>query len=157
MALPLASAVNFKLKVCSPGSLLELVKGTGIKLVAVTHNWGFAEEGKCEFSEELRKELESAGHKVHSGMLLTRNLGKAIALKSGGYRESELIAGTLRIFGQGVKVCVVADAGLVPFEDCGFVAGTGKGADTALIIRPVASHNFFSMKVREIICKPSNF
>ncbi len=141
---------------------LELVKGTSLRLVVVTHNWGFGEEGKCEFSEEIRKEIEQAGHKVHSGMLLTRNLGKAIALKMGGHSESELIAGTLRVFGQGVKVCVemacmVADAGLVPAEDCVFVAGTGKGADTALIIRPAASHNFFNLKVREIICKPAKF
>ncbi len=141
---------------------LELVKGTGLRLVVVTHNWGFAEEGRNEFGDEIRKAIEQAGHKVHSGMLLTRNLGKAIALKTGGHSESELIAGTLRVFGQGVKVCVemacmVADAGLVPAADCVFVAGTGKGADTALIIRPAASHKFFDLKVREIICKPSKF
>lgn len=141
---------------------LELVTGTNLRLVVVTHNYGFAEEGKNEFDEGIRKEIESAGHKVHSGMLLTRNLGKAIALKTGGYSESELIANTLRVFGQGVKVCVematmVADAGLVPPEDCVFVAGTGRGADTACIIKPVASHNFFNLKVREILCKPAKF
>jgi len=140
---------------------LEMIKGCGIKLVVVTHNYGFAEEGKCEFSDEVRKEIEKAGHKVHSGMLLTRNLGKAVATKM-GFSESELIANTLRIFGQGIKVCVemacmVADAGLVPFEDCVFAAGTGKGADTAGIIRVAASHNFFNLKVREILCKPSKF
>jgi len=155
--LVVASTTGFTAK-----KALELVKGTSLRLVVVTHNYGFSEEGKCEFDEELRKEIEKAGHKVHSGMLLTRNLGKAIALKMGGFSESELVAATLRIFSQGVKVCVemacmVADAGLVPFEDCVFVAGTGRGADTACIIKPVASHNFFNLKVREILCKPSKF
>jgi len=133
---------------------LEMIRAGDLKLVVVTHNYGFSEEGKCEFDPELRKEVERAGHKVLSGTLVTRNLGKAIALKMGG-SESEIIANTLRIFGQGVKVA--ADHGLVPFEDCVFVAGTGRGADTATVIRPAASNNFFNLKVREIICKPKSF
>jgi len=133
----------------------------GLKLVVVTHNFGFSEEGKCEFDGELRREIEQAGHKVLSGTLVTRSLGKAIAVKL-GFSESELIAGTLRIFGQGVKVCVemacmAADHGLVPSEDCVFVAGTSRGADTACIIRPASSNKFFDLKVREILCKPRDF
>jgi hypothetical protein len=34
------------------------------------------------------------------------------------------------------------------------IAGTGRGADTAVVIRPVNSQDFFDMKVREILCKP---
>ena len=140
---------------------LELVKGSEVKLVVVTHNYGFAEEGKCEFDDRLRAEIEQAGYKVLSGMMLTRNLGKAIAKKF-GYSESELVAGVLRLFGEGVKVCVemacmCADAGLIPFDDCVFVAGTGRGADTTCIIRATSSNNFFNLRVREILCKPRNF
>ena len=140
---------------------LEMIKAGDLKLVVVTHNYGFSEEGKCEFDPELRKEIERAGHKVLSGTLVTRNLGKAIALKM-GWSESEIIEGTLRIFGQGVKVCaemacMAADHGLVPPDDCVFVAGTGRGADTAVVIRAAASNNFFNLKVREIICKPKSF
>jgi uncharacterized protein len=140
---------------------LEMIKGRGIKLVAVTHNYGFSEEGKCEFDDSLRAEIEQAGHKVLSATLVIRNLGKAISLKM-GYSESEIVSNTLRVFGQGAKVCIemacmAADHGLVPNEDCVFVAGTARGADTALIIRPAASNNFFNLKVREIICKPKSF
>jgi len=140
---------------------LEMLKGRSINLVVVTHNYGFAEEGKCEFDPGLRREIEAAGHKVLSGTLATRNLGKAVALKM-GYSESELVASTLRIFGQGVKVCVemacmAADHGLVPFEDCVCAAGTGRGADSACIIRATSSNNFFNLKVREILCKPRDF
>jgi len=141
---------------------LSQLKGTEVKLVVITHNYGFSEEGKCSFDEGLRREIEQAGHKVLSGTLVTRNLSKAIALKMGGWSESELVANVLRIFGQGAKVCVemacmAADHGLIPFSDCVFVAGAGHGADTAMVIRPVASNNFFNLKVKEIICKPKNF
>lgn len=140
---------------------LEMINGKGINLVVVTHNYGFSGEGKCEFSPDLRCEIERAGHKVLSGTLVTRSLGKAIAVKM-GWSESEVVANTLRIFGQGVKVCaemacMAADHGLVPVDDCVFVAGTGRGADTAAVIRPAASNDFFSLKVREILCKPKIF
>jgi hypothetical protein len=35
------------------------------------------------------------------------------------------------------------------------IAGTGKGADTALVVRPAHSNNFFDLYVSEIIAKPS--
>jgi hypothetical protein len=140
---------------------LNLIKGSDISLVVVTHNYGFSEEGKCEFDPHIRKEIAQAGHSVLSGTIATRNLGKAIALKM-GWSESEIIANTLRIFSQGIKVCVemacmAADSGLIPFDDCIFVAGTGRGADSACIIRATSSNNFFNLKVREILCKPCDY
>jgi len=39
-------------------------------------------------------------------------------------------------------------------EDVICVAGTGHGADTALVLRAVNARNFFDLKVREILCKP---
>lgn len=67
------------------------------------------------------------------------------------------------MLGQGVKVCVeiagmAADAGLVPYgEEIIAVAGSGTGADTALVITPAHSNNFFDTSVKEIICKPREF
>ena len=50
---------------------------------------------------------------------------------------------------------MAADAGLVRTdEDAIAMAGTGKGLDTALVLRPVNSQDFFNLKVREILCKP---
>ena len=60
----------------------------------------------------------------------------------------------------GVKVgieCAImaADAGLVRTdEDVIAVAGTGSGADAAIVVRPVNSQDFFDLKVKEILCKP---
>ncbi len=51
---------------------------------------------------------------------------------------------------------MAADAGLVRTdEDVISLGGTGKGVDTALVVQPTNSFNFFDVKVKEIICKPS--
>jgi len=69
----------------------------------------------------------------------------------------------LRTFGHGTKVAIemalmAADAGLIRTdEDVISIAGTATGVDTALLLKPAHTHNFFDMKVKEIICKPFNF
>jgi hypothetical protein len=51
---------------------------------------------------------------------------------------------------------MAADAGLIRTdEDVISVGGTGRGADSALVLRPANSFNFFDLKVREIVCKPA--
>jgi len=72
----------------------------------------------------------------------------------------DVIANTLRIFGQGMKVVteialMAADAGLVRTdEDVIAIAGTGRGADTAVVLKPVNTEDFFDLRVKEILCKP---
>ena len=76
------------------------------------------------------------------------------------YLLGEVIANTLRILGQGMKVVceisiMAADAGLVRTdEDIIAIGGTGRGADTAAVLKPVNSQRFFDLRVREIVCKP---
>ena len=71
-----------------------------------------------------------------------------------------IIADTLRLLGQGMKVVVeisvmAADAGLVRTdEDVIVIAGSGRGADYAVVLKPVYSNDFFDLKVKEILCKP---
>jgi hypothetical protein len=53
---------------------------------------------------------------------------------------------------------MAADSGLIPIdEDVVAIAGTGRGADTALRIQPANSSRFFHLKIREIIAKPRDF
>jgi hypothetical protein len=53
---------------------------------------------------------------------------------------------------------MAADAGLVRTDqDVIAVAGTAEGCDTALLVQPTNSYRFFDLKIREVICKPSNF
>jgi len=137
------------------------IQGTDLKLVVVAHNTGFKAAGIQEFDPEKRKEIESLGGTILFGTMVLRSLGTAIRGKMGG-SEQDLVAHTLRILGQGVKVCaeiaaMAADAGLIPIEDIIAVAGTGRGADTAAIIYPQPSNLFFDMKVREFLAKPYGF
>ena len=39
-------------------------------------------------------------------------------------------------------------------EDIICIGGTAQGADTAVVLRPANTHNFFDLKVKEILCKP---
>ena len=72
----------------------------------------------------------------------------------------DVIAQTLRTFGQGMKVALeiaamAADAGLVRVdEDIISVGGTRRGADTAVLLKPSYVHRFFETRVKEILCKP---
>jgi hypothetical protein len=72
----------------------------------------------------------------------------------------DVIANTLRVLGQGMKVVceialMAADAGLVRTdEDIIVISGSGRGADTVVVLKPVTSTDFFDLKVQEILCKP---
>ncbi len=139
----------------------EAVKGTDVQLVVVTHNTGFGEEGEQKFPADLRAELEGEGTRVLTGTMVFRSLGRAIRDKTGGDQET-LVASALRVLGEGTKVCaeiamMAADAGLVPPGDVVCVAGTGRGADTAAVVRAVPSNKFFDLKVRAHVAKPYNF
>lgn len=139
----------------------HILNGTGINLVVVTHNTGIREPDLQTFDPEIRKKIENMGGKVHTGTMVLRGLGTALKEK-GSLSYEQTVADTLRIFGQGTKVMVEivamsADAGLIPFSDVIAVAGTGRGADTAAVIKANSSNRFFDIKVREYLVKPSDF
>jgi hypothetical protein len=132
----------------------------GVKVVAVAHSTGFAQPNAQQFTEENKKYVESKGGVVFIGTHLFTGLSQAMRKKFSTIIIGDIIANTLRVFGQGMKVVceissMAADAGLVRTdEDIIVIAGTARGADTAVVIRPVNSQDFFDMKVREILCKP---
>jgi uncharacterized protein len=139
--------------------ILQVPGREAFNIVVVTHNTGFKEEGVQSFPADLRQKLIESGIKVHTGTMVLRSLGTAIRDMAGGYSEQELVANTLRMFSQGVKVCVeivamAADAGLIPFHDVVAIAGTGRGADTACLIKANSSNRFFKIKIKEFIAKP---
>jgi hypothetical protein len=141
--------------------MAQLCKGSGIIPIIVTHNAGFKDFGVCEMKSEHAEGIKELGGVVLTGTMVLRNIGSAIKSKF-GFSESELVNAVLRMFGQGMKVCVemvamVSDAGLLPAGDVITVAGTGWGADTAVIISPQSSNNFFDIKIKEILAKPKNF
>lgn len=142
--------------------IMEVPGREAFNVVVVTHNTGFKEEGVQSFPPDVRQKLIQGGMKVHTGTMVLRSLGTAIRELGGGYSEQELIANTLRMFSQGIKVCaeitaMAADGGLIPFSDVVAIAGTGRGADTVCLIRANSSNRFFQIKIREIIAKPKEF
>ena len=132
-------------------------------VVVVTHHFGFREPGKIELLEENKREILANGAKVFTGTHALSSVERAIRKDFGTLQVLEVIANVLRLMGEGTKVCVeitlmAADAGLIPVDrDVVAIAGTGRGADTALRIKPVSTARFFDLKIRKVIAKPSNF
>jgi len=132
----------------------------GMKVVVVSHFTGFHEPNVQEFTDENRQKVESKGGVILTTTHAFAGIDRAMRKKFNMYLLGETVAGTLRIFGQGMKVAceivlMAADAGLVRTdEDVISIGGTGRGADTALVLKPVNTTDLFDLKVREILCKP---
>ena len=137
--------------------------GRDFSLIIVTHVTGFREPDHQELPERDRKLILEKGAAVLTAQHAFGGVGRAFRNKTGTYQMDEIIAYTLRTFGQGTKVAIeitlmAADAGLVRTdEDVISIGGTASGVDTALLIKPAHTHNFFDLKVKEVICKPSGF
>jgi len=138
----------------------EAFKGTGVKVVVVTEYAGMA-----EFREENRRKLKELDAEVitstHSFLTPAESISK---LYSGYCSENTIIKSVLRRFSQGVKVAaeimmMATDVGSIPpGEDVVSIAGTGSGADTAIVVKSCHSDDFFhkekGIEFREIIAMP---
>jgi hypothetical protein len=87
-------------------------------------------------------------------------INSAISDKFSTLTPNKLIACTYYTLGQGFKVAVevalmAADQGLIPSgKEVLALGGSANGADTALVLRPACSAEFFKTKVSEIVCMP---
>ena len=150
---------------CSGKTAMEAIghMGPDIQIIAVTHYTGFVRPDHQEMPEKMRRTLESKGVRILTCMHAFGGVGRGIRMKLNTYQVEEIMAYTLRMFGQGTKVAVelalmAADAGFVRTdEDVISIGGTVTGADTALLLRPANSSDIFNLKVKEIICKPAKF
>ena len=139
----------------------ETFKGRNV--VVVTHSFGFQEPGKTELQEQHKKKILADGAKIFTGVHALSSAERAVRKDFGTIQLLELMANVLRRFGEGTKVCIeitmmAADAGLIPIDkDVVAIAGTGRGADTALRIHPANAARFFDLKIREVIAKPLDF
>jgi hypothetical protein len=142
------------------GKTAELLAEKAENVVCVTHANGFKEPGVNEMSAEQREFLVSKKVKVLTTTHVLSGAERGISRKFGGAFPVEIMANTLKFFGQGVKVSVeiavmALDAGLIPYgEDIIAIGGTGRGADTAVVIRPAHAANIFDTYIAEVICKP---
>jgi hypothetical protein len=133
----------------------------GLDVIVVTHSAGFAGPDTQELSAENRAAIEASGARILTCQHAFGGVGRAVRKKLGTYQVDEIMAYTLRTFGEGIKVAaeitlMAADAGLVHTgEPVISVAGTWSGADTAVILKPANAQAFFDLRFLEIICMPS--
>lgn len=153
---------------------LKVFKGSGLKLIVVTHQTGFRAPGVQLMPEETKQRLEEAGAVVVTCTDVLTGSAEVGISRQRPPRDARLearlpwivppvstiIAHTLRLFSQGVKVCVeiammAADAGAVPVDKpLVAVAGTHAGSDTAMVITPASSNRIRDLKIHEILAKP---
>lgn len=130
------------------------------QLVVVTHHTGYSEPGENELQEEDRVRLTEAGCRMVTATHALSSISRSSRTKFGGINLLEIVAEAFRRFSQGVRAAVecaimAADSGAVPVEeDIISIAGTGKGADSAIVIRAANQNRFFDLKVREIVAMP---
>jgi hypothetical protein len=131
---------------------MDRYEGQDVRLVIVPHQYGFGPGQR--FPRELVERAQGEGHQVYFGTMLFHQE------KLFGPGPAQWVASFLRAFCQGVKVCVeirlmAGNAGLVSEgEEVVVVAGTGRGADTALVMTGATSGNLKAMHISRILCKP---
>ena len=134
-------------------SFLDAVSGKDIHLVVVPWQFSLRDEGN-QFPQELVNELHEKKHIVHFGTMLFS------ANDLYGTNTPKALANILRVIGQGMKVCVeitmmACDGGCIKMgEKVIVVAGTGGGADFAVVATAASSAKATSLRINEIICKP---
>jgi hypothetical protein len=153
---------------------VELFKDSGLKLVVVTHATGYSEKGLQKMPDETRTKLREAGCNVVTCTdVLTGAVSAGIGRQRPAITDPQegrlpwivpppniIVANTLRLFSQGVKVCseivmMAVDCNAVPSgKKVVAVAGSHAGADTAMVIEAAESSRIRDLKLHEILCKP---
>jgi hypothetical protein len=153
---------------------VEIFKDSGLKLVVITHATGYSEKGVQKMSKGTREKLKAAGCEV---VTCTDVLTGAVSAGIGRQRPAKfepqegrlpwivpppniIIANTLRMFSQGVKVCpeiamMAVDCNVVPSGSKVIaIAGSHSGADTGMVLEAAESSRIRDVKLHEILCKP---
>ena len=140
---------------------VQLLKGH--QVVVVTHSTGFREPNFQSLTEENRAKIIAGGGLIYTAQHAFGGFNRAVRRQFNTYQLDEIVAYVLRTFGNGMKVAIeismmAADGGLIRTnEDVISIGGSGGGADTAIVFKPVNAQNFFDLRVREILCKPRTF
>ncbi|MBI5209149.1 MAG: hypothetical protein HY927_04155 [Elusimicrobia bacterium] len=133
--------------------------GSRAKVVGVAYaenyarRWGRLDPEVVARAEKLGAAFTRAGHAMGG-------INAAVGEDCAGLTPNKLVARTYYTLGQGFKVAVeavlmAADQGLIPSGgEVLALGGTATGADTALVVRPACSAEFFSLRVLEVVCMP---
>ena len=133
-----------------------------IEVIAVTYGAG------SKYREEVEEFNRNRETMIKKGIQIVRGLHALSATErtfenkyKSGLLPLNIVADTLRMFSQGMKVCVevavmAAEAGFItPDEEVVAVGGSGTGADTAVIMKPAYAAGMFDTKFKAILCMPA--
>jgi hypothetical protein len=128
----------------------------GYNVIVVTHSTGFRESNVQELTKSNQEKILANGAKILTTTHAFGGVGRAIKRKFETIQVDEIMAHTLRIFGQGMKVAIeialmATDAGLIRTDEN--VISIGKH-DTAIVLQPATAMDLFDVKVKDILCKP---
>ncbi|WP_440951015.1 pyruvate kinase alpha/beta domain-containing protein [Methanosphaerula subterraneus] len=145
------------------GGTFAQALGKKTNLVIVSTKPGSKTPGVWEFDLANKKEIERLGGKVIHQSHALSGLEKSFTDRFSGISHSEVLAESLKtLFSPGTKVAVeiaimALDGGGITQEKTIVVGGTGatgRGADTALVVLPAHTNNFFDLHVLELLAKP---
>ena len=133
-----------------------------IEVIAVTYGAGSKYREEVEEFNRNRETLVEKGIRVVRGIHALSATERTFENKyKSGFIPLNIVADTLRMFSQGMKVCVevavmAAEAGFVtPDEEVVAVGGTGTGADTAVVLKPAYAAGMFETKFKAVLCMPA--
>lgn len=130
------------------------------ELCIVNSMYGFRKPGIQSLDEDTLKKLQDAGVTLVYQTHVFAGLDRSINRLYGGITPTQLIGQIFKLIGEGFKVCceivvMAADAGGVGVdEEVMSIGGSWRGADTAVVLVPVHSNNFFDLQFKEFVCLP---
>ena len=148
---------NIVVATTTGGNLTYLEDEKDLHIVGVTNVY---DQGRNQMLEETRKHFEEAGMDIVTAGHALSGAERCFSTYFGGYGPIEIVANTLRMFSQGVKVCVevstmALDAGKIPYQEkIVAIAGSGRGADTVVLLTPSYTRSILDTKVHKIIEMP---
>ncbi len=133
-----------------------------IEVIGVTYSAGSKYRQEVEEFNRNRDTLVEKGIRIVRGLHALSATERAFENKyKSGLLPLNIVADTLRMFSQGMKVCLeaavmAAEAGFItPDEEVVAVGGTGTGADTAVIMKPAYAASMFETKFKAVLCMPA--
>ncbi|MDY3014284.1 MAG: pyruvate kinase alpha/beta domain-containing protein [Evtepia sp.] len=143
-------------------TLLDLAKETAFphRIVVVRHVYGMHAPGENDMPQDVYDQLVAQGVPVVTAAHALSGGERGLSNQFGGVSPVEVMAATLRMLGQGTKVCVeialmALDHGSISYgKPVVAVGGSAHGADTACVLTPGYTAHLLDTKVHEILCKP---
>lgn len=142
--------------------LCELAEELGFTgpVVIVTHAYGSRVPGENVLKEDAREAMKAYGATLVTAAHALSGAERGISTQFKGIYPVEIMAQTLRILSQGIKVVVeigsmALDAGAVAYGiPVVALGGTAHGLDTAVVMQPAHANRILDTNIHEILCMP---